>query len=253
MKNYALIGKRLGHSYSQRYFEELFAHLGLSDHTYRLAEMEDLSLLRKWVVDEGIAGFNVTIPYKKAVLPLLDAVDISATAIGAVNCVTVKEGLLTGHNTDAPAFGQTIDEDPAWALGEDTLALVLGTGGAARAVGYALKERGQDCYYVSRKPITGTSIGYDDAYRQVSAWNPKHPNGRILIVNATPVGMYPDTEGNPWSRMDLIDRRCLVYDLIYNPSPTLLLKQAAEGGATTKNGLAMLYRQAELSWELFRS
>ena len=109
MKNYALIGQRLSHSYSQRYFEELFSRLRLTDHSYTLHEMESLDSLRQWIAVEQINGFNVTNPYKQAVIPLLDELSPEAHAIGAVNCVVVNDGRLIGHNTDAPAFQQTLE------------------------------------------------------------------------------------------------------------------------------------------------
>ena len=110
MKRFALIGKKLGHSYSQRWFEELFAREGLQDYSYELVEMPSLDGLRHWVQREGICGFNVTVPYKQAIIPQLDELDAPAAAIGAVNCVTVEEGRLVGHNTDASAFQQTLEE-----------------------------------------------------------------------------------------------------------------------------------------------
>lgn len=239
MKRYALIGRRLGHSYSQRWFEELFARQGLEDHSYRLVELPSVAGVREWVEREGINGFNVTVPYKQDVVAQLDALDETAAAIGAVNCVTVEGGRLIGHNTDAPAFLQTIEES-RFETGD---AFILGTGGAARAVAYALEQRGVLCRFVSRHPEEHpNAIGYDD----LSSFNTQ----RSMLVNATPVGMYPDIEATPLP--DFPFQFSFVYDLVYNPSPTRLLRDAAARGAQVKDGLEMLHLQAELSWEWFQ-
>lgn len=239
MKRFALIGKKLGHSYSQQYFEGLFKELGLPDHSYRLHEMASLESLRDWIREEGICGFNVTVPYKQAIVPLLDRLDPVAEAVGAVNCVTVEGDMLTGHNTDAPAFLKTLGEE-RW-----NRALILGTGGAAQAVAYALRKLGVPYTFVSRKPEEGMAIGYGE----LRSFDFSHPT---LIVNATPVGMFPDTERNPWPCPEVLNGHCMVYDLTYNPSPTLLMRQAAAQGAKTKDGLEMLHLQAALSWELYK-
>ena len=237
MKHYALIGRRLGHSWSQQWFEGRFRRLGLEGHTYAPHEMENLDGLRQWMEKERIAGFNVTVPYKQAILPLLDGLDPVAREIGAVNCVTVEQGLLVGHNTDAPAFLSTISDLPP------TSAVILGTGGAAQAVAWALRQLGGKHIFVSRNPHGDNQIGYRDL--------PHTPCS--VLINATPVGMHPDVDRSPLpADFEFPDRNFqLVYDLIYNPSPTLLLRQAAAHGAKTQDGLAMLHRQAELSWELW--
>lgn len=249
MKNYALIGRHLGHSFSQRWFETLFAQLGLSGYTYRLAEMPDLDGLRQWVADNRISGFNVTVPYKQSVMSLLDAVDATAAAVGAVNCVTVEDGRLVGHNTDCQAFRETFREAlpvPHTALQGEVL--VLGTGGAARAVAYALGELGIKYLFVSRHPDQHrNAISYDEAADRLQAQE------ATVIVNATPVGMFPDSETSPWPRTDLLANAVLVYDLVYNPSPTLLMRQAAASGVPAVDGLAMLHRQTELSWQHFQN
>ena len=235
MKRYGLIGRKLGHSLSQ----ELFEAQGFEDACYGLYEMATLEGLRQWVRDEHICGFNVTIPYKREILPLLEALDNTAAEIGAVNCVSVEDGRLIGHNTDAPAFMSTLAEPfhgPA---------LILGTGGAARAAAHALRQLGTDYVFVSRHPETATVkpvIGYDDITADYS-----------VIINATPVGMYPDVNNTPIdiSRLASLPSPWLVYDLIYNPSTTLLMRQAEVHGARVKNGLEMLRKQAELSWQIW--
>lgn len=235
MRKYGLIGRKLGHSLSQ----ELFEAQGFKNACYGLYEMESLDGLRQWVEDEHIYGFNVTIPYKQEIIPLLDAVDDTAAEIGAVNCVSVDEGRLIGHNTDAPAFMSTLD---GVLHGR---ALILGTGGAARAVAYALRQLGMEYVFVSRRPESATVkpvIGYNEIIPDCS-----------MIINATPVGMYPDIDSTPINLSSLTYHLspCLVYDLIYNPHSTLLMKQAGVLGAKVKNGLGMLSKQAELSWRIW--
>ena len=248
MKKFALIGKKLGHSYSQRWFEELFARLGLEDHSYRLVEIPTLESLRDWVQTEDINGFNVTIPYKQAILPYLDALDDVAAAIGAVNCVTVEEGRLVGHNTDAPAFRDTLSSFISHDSSPFTQAFILGTGGAAHAVAFALGQLGIPYTFVSRTPEQ-----HQDAisYNQLSTLNFQLST---LLVNTTPVGMYPNIDATPVPadfHFSILNSQ-FVYDLIYNPSPTRLMHEAAASGARVKDGLEMLHRQAELSWGLFQ-
>jgi shikimate dehydrogenase len=180
---------------------------------------------------------------------LLDELDETAAAIGAVNCVTVEEGRLVGHNTDAPAFQLTVNN---LQLTGDREAFILGTGGAARAVAYALGQLGIKYTFVSRHPekhpdLEPNIIGYS----QFSIFNSQFS----ILINATPVGMYPAVDATPLDLKNFqfsIFNFQLVYDLIYNPSPTRLLREAALLGATTKDGLEMLHLQAEMSWALFR-
>ena len=243
MRHYALIGRTLTHSYSK----QLFDAQHFADADYRLCPMPSLEGLREWVQREGIDGFNVTNPYKQVLVPLLDDLSPEARAIGAVNCVCVNNGRLTGHNTDAPAFQQTLSEQ----LNTKHLALntayILGTAGAAQAVAYALGQMRVPYTFVSRTPEKHpNAIGYPQL-------NTKHLTLNTLLVNATPVGTWPDVDCSPLdlSKFDIQNSKLLVYDLVYNPSPTLLLRQAAAAGAATCDGLAMLRRQAELSWLLW--
>ena len=236
MKKYGLIGKKLSHSWSAKWFGEKFEKEGIADAEYRLYELDGVADLRAWVERNGLKGFNVTIPYKEAVLEWMDELDETARGVGAVNCVDCRGGRLKGYNTDAPAFAETLRPllQP-W----HKRALVLGTGGAAKAVAFALKGLGIEYKFVSRKPV-GESVGYDEAMELAAT--------HLLIVNATPVGMYPATEASPWPEPQRIGERHLCYDLIYNPQETLFLRQAKQAGATVCGGLKMLQRQAELSW-----
>lgn len=243
MKQYGLIGKKLSHSQSPQWFAERWRREGVADAVYRLYEMDSVDNLRRWVHDNDISGFNVTIPYKEAVMACLDDIDAAARGIGAVNCVVRQGDRLVGHNTDAPAFAETLAPllQP-W----HREALVLGTGGAAKAVAYALRGLGVGCTMVSRRPdLHAGAVPYAQAVAMAST--------HLVIVNATPVGMHPDAEGTPWPDGSCIGPRHLCYDLVYNPSPTRFLQQAAEKGATVVDGKAMLCRQAELSWALWRT
>lgn len=244
MKTYALIGQRLGHSFSQRYFSHLFSHLGLSDHSYILHEMPSLEGLRQWVEQEEILGMNITVPYKQAIIPLLDRLDATAAAIGAVNCVGREGNLLVGYNTDAPAFLASLKPLLSPALRQG-IALVMGSGGAARAISHALKQIGIEHFIVSRTPSNG-QISYSEARQRLLCRRP-----HVLLINATPVGMYPNTTQCPWPWTEYPGEGGLAYDLTYNPSPTLFLSQAAAAGTTIKDGLEMLHLQADQSWAIW--
>lgn len=240
MKQYGLIGNPLGHSWSQRWFEAMFEREDIIDACYSLYPMPSLPDLRQWVADNHICGFNVTIPYKQAVIPYLDSIDEAAQSIGAVNCVEVHDGRLIGHNTDAPAFLSTLQP---LLQSHHTHALLLGTGGAAHAVAHALQLLGIHYQPVSRNPYSKLSISYSTAAHLAST--------HLLIINATPVGMYPDVDSTPWTYPNMLSSHHLCYDLVYNPSPTRFLREAATAGASTIGGLSMLQRQAQLSWEIW--
>lgn len=262
MKRYGLIGKRLEHSWSKQYFTDKFDAAGLDDCRYQLYaagdEVQQPAQLQTWldevIRDEHLLGFNVTLPYKQWVMPLLQQADPTALATGAVNCVRVQwqqDGsyLLEGHNTDAPAFRDSLlPLLQSW----HHAALVLGTGGAARAVAYALHRQNIAVTFVSRHPgqhhdcctAPGDAVcSYSDAYALA-----EHT---YLIVNATPVGMAALEAETPFADIHHISFRHLCYDLIYNPEETRFLLECELTGATIKNGLEMLHRQADLSWHCF--
>lgn len=243
MKHYGLIGNPLTHSWSQRWFEAMFQRCGITDAQYRLYPLPTVAHLPQWVERQGLMGFNVTLPHKQAVIPQLHALDAEAEAIGAVNCVQVSHRRLVGHNTDAPAFRATL---LPLLRPHHTAALILGTGGAARAVAHALRQLGIDHHFVSRQPaLHPAALSYAHAARLVGS--------HLLIVNATPVGMHPHTHLTPWPFAHLLTPAHLCYDLVYNPSPTLFLRQAAAAGARTLGGEPMLQCQAQLSWQIWQS
>lgn len=241
MLHYGLIGRQLSHSFSKTLFEE---HFEQDRYAYQLIELDTLDTLRATVVQTGLDGFNVTIPYKTEVLPLLDSIDDTAAKIGAVNTVLVeRQGnnvVMKGYNTDAPAFAESIRP---LLRQHHRGALVLGTGGAAKAVGCALDGLGVDCLFASRQPHGQQQVDYTTAYSLAPQ--------NTVIVNATPVGMFPNCSQSPWQRPDLLTSQHLCYDLVYNPSPTRFMQEAAQRGAATCDGLAMLRLQAEKSWHIW--
>lgn len=242
--NLGLIGKRLSHSFSKLYFDQKFDRMGIPGH-YQLYELSDVNQIVKLIDDNRLDGFNVTIPYKEAIIPLLDDIDSTANEIGAVNTVAVYRTngdnyRLKGFNTDATAFADTLKRH---LQPYHQSALILGTGGAAKAVAWALKKMGIDHCFVSRQPHGDNQIDYEEAFQRVSK--------SLLIVNCTPVGMFPNVDTSPWAHPELLTPKHLVYDLIYNPYPTLFMRQASLMGAKTANGLAMLHRQADQAFQIW--
>lgn len=246
MKLYGLIGFPLGHSFSAKFFTEKFSREGI-DAQYRNFELDDIGDLMEMLAEQpDLQGFNVTTPYKQAIIPYLTALSPQAREIGAVNTVSItydSSGTitsLTGHNTDAPAFARTI---APMLPPEPVSALVLGTGGASRAVVHALAELGVSCTLVSRTPAQGV-LTYADLTPEVIAAN-------RVIVNTTPLGMEPETDACPLIPYEALTPAHVCYDLIYNPAETLFLKKAAARGAATRNGLGMLHLQALLAWQIW--
>jgi shikimate dehydrogenase len=243
MTYFGLIGKSLKHSFSKSYFEKKFAAEGLTDHTYQNYELDAIEKLKQLVAGmPDLKGLNVTIPYKESVIPFLDALSAEAREIGAVNCIKIEQGKLTGHNTDAYGFAQSIK--PFLDVNHQR-ALILGTGGAAKAVSYALKKIGVEVYFAS---ASGKKTGNTLLYPEI---NDRVMQSFRLIVNTTPLGMMPHENECPALPYPLFTPEHLAYDLIYNPEETLFLKQAKERGAVTMNGLSMLKLQAEKSWEIW--
>lgn len=243
--NLGLVGRKLSHSFSKKYFEERY---GIT--AYRLIEIDNIGDICKTVEQLELNGFNVTIPYKCDIVPLLDELDPAAREIGAVNTVVIRrekedgKWKMYGYNTDAPAFLETLHP---FLKPQHRRALILGSGGASLAVSWALRKLGIEYRVVSRSPLAhSNSISYDQAHTLVMN------DDYTIIINATPVGMYPNNEATPWPWPELVNTRHLCYDLVYNPSPTLFLQQAASNGATVIDGLAMLHRQADLALEIWR-
>ena len=243
-----LLGYPLGHSFSQRYFTEKFEREGISGYRYELFPLPDITLFPELIaVHPDLRGLNVTVPHKVTVMRYLDEIDDTARAVGAVNVIRIRQGRLTGFNTDVIGFEQSmLPWLKRWKRAYDPpQALILGTGGASKAVGYVLKKWGVAFLFVSRQPHGK----YQIAYSNLSFYDFESLQG---IFNTTPLGMYPETAGCPELPFDKLGPQHLVYDLVYNPPETLLLQRAKTRGATVKNGLEMLHLQAEAAWTIWR-
>ncbi len=242
IKRYGLIGKNLSHSFSKDYFTRKFQKENIPAR-YENIPLSNAGELEEFVRHSGgdWAGWNVTIPYKKEIIPLLHRLTDTARETGAVNCIRIRKGQLTGHNTDAEAFRSSLMEHIRTI---HTAALILGTGGASNAVAYALRSLGIPFLKVSRFPQGITQISYRDIDAGYIRNSP-------LIINTTPVGMYPQTEAYPDIPYEYLNENHLVFDLIYNPKETLFLKKSRLQKALTVNGYDMLIRQAEASWEFW--
>ncbi len=236
MRHFGIIGYPLHHSFSAKYFSEKFEREGI-EAEYSLYPIEVESLKSKV---ESLLGFldgmNVTMPYKQTIIPYLERLDETAEAVGAVNVVHKR----TGYNTDCIGFMESIKP---LLRATDRKALVLGTGGASKAVCYGLKQLGVTPTLVSRTPKDGM-IGYNDLTEAVMT---EH----TIIVNCTPLGMVPDTESFPPIPYELISARHLLFDCIYNPEETVFLRQGRAQGAKTQNGIEMLYGQAKAAWAIW--
>ena len=243
-RKFGLLGYPLQHSFSRGYHNERFARWGL-DAVYENYELADLSQLRSIVEsDTNLEGLNVTIPYKQAVMPLLDDIDEVARAIGAVNVIRIERDndcvRMVGYNSDYVGFRNTLT--PLLQL-HHKHALVLGTGGASKAVCAVLKDLSIAVTCVSRTPRQG-ELGYDALTPDVMAQY-------TVIVNTTPLGMYPHVDDCPPIPYETLTAQHLCYDVVYNPESTLFMRRSAEYGATVCNGLKMLYAQADAAWEIW--
>lgn len=243
-RKFGLIGFPLRHSFSHIYHNERFARLGI-DAVYNNYELEDIAMLRSLVEgDEYLEGLNVTIPYKQAVIPLLDALDDAAQAIGAVNVIKIERiesGLrMVGYNSDYIGFRNSIEP---LLQSHHKHALVLGTGGAAKAVTAALKDLGLEVAMVSRSQ-QNNAMSYQSLSPQVMELYK-------VVVNATPLGMSPHTDTCPPIPYALLTPQHLCYDVVYNPEQTLFMQWAAQYGAVVCNGMNMLYGQADAACEIW--
>jgi shikimate dehydrogenase len=243
---FGLIGFPLTHSFSRKYFTQKFLDEGITDAAYELFEMEEATgFPALFERHPDLVGLNVTIPHKKAVIPLLQRLDQSASRVGAVNVILKEsDGSLTGYNSDYAGFLRSLE---LWAGDnlKNAKALVLGTGGAAAAVKVALEDLKIDFQQVSRSAGPGT-ITYEDL-----KGNSDVLAERRLIINTTPLGTFPNTETCPDIDFDLVGANHFLYDLVYNPAETLFMKRGRARGASVKNGYDMLVLQAERAWEIW--
>ena len=251
---FGLIGARLDYSFSRAYFGEKFEKLRLDDHEYRnfeISSADELVRFRESVTynkqqrttngkKEIIRGLNVTIPYKEDMLKVVDHVNDDAAAIGAINTVVIEDNVWTGHNTDAYGFGKSLE--PFLPITGN--ALILGTGGASKAIAYTLEALQIPYLKVSRNPQDEHTIGYASLNKDVMSQIE-------LIVNTTPVGTHPDIDQCPAIPYEHLTSKHVLYDLVYNPSLTLFMKKGQQQGARVINGYQMLVHQAEKAWELW--
>ncbi|MGI4870100.1 MAG: shikimate dehydrogenase family protein [Janthinobacterium lividum] len=244
MRLFGLIGRSLSHSFSQAYFSQKFARLGLSDCRYELFELAEASELPQLLARHpNLAGLNVTIPYKEQLWPYLTQVAPSAARVGAVNVIEIQaDGSLTGHNTDYLGFRESLRRFYP-GRGPAARALVLGTGGAAKAVGIALHELGILYQLVSRAPLR--------TYLTYAELTPTLLAGYPLLINTTPLGTYPNVLECPPLPYQALTPAHYLFDLVYNPRETRFLQLGREAGAHTHNGLDMLERQAEAGWAIW--
>lgn len=245
MKLFGLIGYPLTHSFSKSYFTKKFADEGIDKCSYELFELESIDQLTGLLNSKPqLSGLNVTIPYKEAVIPYLDSLDKSAEKVGAVNVIKIDNGRLIGFNSDYYGFRlslQTLVVDLPLKN-----ALVLGTGGASKAVVAVLEDLNINVWMVSRTKNQNTTT-----YQELE--NSNLIEKAQLIVNTTPLGMYPEIESAPDIPYKKISENCLAFDLVYNPEVSRFLQLAKQQGALIKNGLEMLELQAEKSWEIWNA
>lgn len=245
MRKFGLIGYPLTHSFSKKYFTSKFEREGIVDCQYDLYEIPYISLFPKILSENSeLQGINVTIPYKEKVIPFLDEMDPACKKIGAVNCILIKDGKLKGYNTDYIGFRESLESF----MGNVKLnALVLGTGGASKAVIQALTDMDIPFLMVSRTHSKNHGwITYHDL-----ELHPEILASHHLIVNTTPLGTYPKTEEMPEINPKYITGMHKVYDLVYNPEKTFLMRSLEARGALVKNGLEMLQLQAEAAWRIW--
>lgn len=244
MKKYGLIGKSLTHSFSAKYFNDKFLNEGIADCQFDLFELKNIDSIRKLVEQNPqLKGFSVTIPYKESILPYLDEMDEVVKEIGACNCVKVLDGKLIGYNTDVGGFTNSFL--PLLDLHHDA-AIVLGNGGAAKAIIHSLEQWSLDPLVVARNPRNKNELAWGSLTEEMV-------NDHKLIINTTPVGTWPNVNEYPDIPYQGIDRFHLVYDLIYNPEKTTFLKKAEAQDAVIKNGMEMLEQQADAAWVIWNS
>ena len=239
---YGLIGKDISYSFSKKFFTRKFINEGLNNCSYENYDINSISELLEVINDTKIKGLNVTIPYKESVIELLNHIDPIAKKIGAVNTIKIdKQNKLLGYNTDYIGFKQSLESN----ISNQKRALILGTGGASKAIVYALKTLNIKTLLVSRKKRE-ESITYEDISNQII-------KDHTIIINCTPLGTYPNIEECPKIPYQYITERHLCYDLIYNPIKTKFLILSEKKGASIINGNEMLENQAIESWKIWNS
>ncbi len=241
MRRFGLLGYPLTHSFSQKYFTEKFVQLGLADCVYENFSLPNIDELHGVLKEHSdLRGFNITIPYKKQVLAFLHESTDAVKAIGACNCVNIKDDVFIGYNTDVIGFEQSL---LPFLKSNHTKALVFGTGGASAAVVFVLKKLGIELQFVSRT-VSGNAISYEQVDESMLA-------SHHLLINTSPLGMYPNAETFPAIPYQCLTAEHHLFDLVYNPAETKFLEKGRLQGATTQNGYEMLILQAEESWRIW--
>ena len=236
-KKLGIIGRNISYSFSQKYYKDKFKRLMLTQYSYDVFDLKEISEVEEIFQDPALIGFNVTIPYKEKILPYLDEISDEAAQIGAVNCILIQDNIKKGFNTDVFGFEKTL---AVHLKNFHTSALILGNGGAAKAVQYVLGK-----YNIPFKTVSRNSdLNFENITETIVTENP-------LIIQCTPVGTFPKVEDCLNFPFEGMTEKHLVIDLIYNPENTTFLKKAAEKGAKTANGFYMLEQQAEKNWEIW--
>ncbi len=242
---FGLIGFPLTHSFSKKYFAQKIQQEAIDDVSYEQFEIDQPDKLLEVIAENpNLRGVNVTIPHKQAVISLLDEINDEAKRIGAVNVIKIKDGRLVGYNSDYFGFKESLS---AWLINRDIKALILGTGGASKAVHVALQDLGIPCRFVSRTSQEN-HFTYEELLNQ-----PELIKEFRLIINTTPLGTSPNTEDCPAIPYESLSSDHYLYDLVYNPSVTKFMSQGKDRGAKVKNGYEMLVLQAEKSWEIWNA
>jgi shikimate dehydrogenase len=243
VRQFGLIGFPLSHSFSKGYFADKFSTENISDARYENYPIDSIDLFPElWEDNASLQGLNVTIPYKKAVIPFLQFPSTVVESIQACNCIRLYEGALYGYNTDVIGFEQSLRP---FLQPHHQKALIFGTGGAAAAVEWVMKKLGITYQLVSRTEAEGC-ITYASLNTDMIA-------SHTLLINTSPVGMYPNVDEAPNLPYEAITKEHHMYDLVYNPAQTKFLELGAKQGATIQNGLEMLHIQANASWEIWNS
>ncbi|WP_339925778.1 shikimate dehydrogenase [uncultured Cyclobacterium sp.] len=246
MRKFGLIGYPLTHSFSKKYFSDKFTREGKNDCLYDLYEIANITDLPSIIdAQKELIGINVTIPYKEQVIPYLDNLDPACAAIGAVNCIKLTPQGLVGYNTDYYGFKTSLSN---WLGAEKPKALILGTGGASKAVCQALDDLNIPFLKVSRNPDPSSKNTI--SYEAVKA-SPDYLSEYPLIINTTPLGTFPNVSAMPDLPVSKLNKNNWYYDLVYNPTETAMMTAAEKMGAKTKNGIEMLHLQAEAAWEIW--
>ncbi len=243
MRKFGLIGRNISYSFSQNYFSIKFKDENILDATYQNFDIQSINQFKKEILaTDHLAGLNVTIPFKEEIIPLLDKVDKKAKKIGAVNTIKItKKGKTKGYNTDCYGFKKSLKP---LLKKQHKNALILGTGGASKAIAYVLKQLNIDYKFVSRSASNNADYTYSDLNQELI-------NNHQIIINCTPVGTYPKVDQAPDIPYQFITSNHILYDLIYNPSTTLFLQEGKNKGATIINGYDMLVFQAEKAWKIW--